>query len=329
VRATRKATATETTATKSAAAKATATKAAARKTTVRKAAAKKAADPQPATAATATGSPTTGAVTHVSAAGTKPDGPPDGTTDAQPASGHPSWPEPRPSAVHEILHHPHHALELLALATVRTLGPGARDWADRLRTRYPTAPPAGLARLATRRYTRLAGIGAALSVRTGLLAPVAELASITWAEAQLALRLAAAYGHDPTVRDRAVDLLVLARVHPDRSSAQAALAAAEQAVAGADGAGTTGAAAGWRLDRATLTGGAGWLLTRLLARRLPGLAILVSGLAGAATVERFAARATAYYRSPGGSQPVEPALRQQRVADEGNHVQQRVRDHQR
>ncbi|MFB6398261.1 hypothetical protein AAFH96_35080, partial [Polymorphospora sp. 2-325] len=105
-------------------------------------------------------------------------------------------------------------------------GPAAAAWAERLRAEYPTATPDGLARLATRRFVRLAGAGGAVSAAAGLLAPLAELAAVAWTQTDLVLHVAAAYGHDPAHPDRAVELLVLTQVHPDETFARAALDAA-------------------------------------------------------------------------------------------------------
>ncbi|RQW84303.1 hypothetical protein DKL51_30225 [Micromonospora globispora] len=128
-----------------------------------------------------------------------------------------------------VLDHPGFAPELLALAAVEALGPRAREWAEGLRARYPDADPDGLARLAARRFVRLAGTGGAVAAGAGLLAPVAELAAVLWTQANLVLHLAAAYGRDPAHPDRAVELLVLTQVHPDADSARTAPDAARTA----------------------------------------------------------------------------------------------------
>jgi len=236
-----------------------------------------------------------------------------GGADEETTSWRTSWSAPRPSPARWVLDHPGHAPELIALAAVRAFGPGVREWADQLRVRYPGAPPAGLARLATRRYVRLSALGAALSVGTGLFAPLVERAAVAWAQVELALRLAAAYGHDPTARDRAADLLVLAGRHADLSSAQVALAAAEKVIAEAERVRASGGigiptadgpdqptTTGWWPTAATFTGSAEWLALRLLARQVPGLTGLLAGLTGARATERFAARAVAHYRTLGG-----------------------------
>ncbi|MEU1361816.1 hypothetical protein ABZ356_18465 [Micromonospora zamorensis] len=195
-----------------------------------------------------------------------------------------------------VLDHPGFAPELLALAAVRALGPGAADWAARLRARYPDAPADGLARLATRRYVRSAGAGGATAALAGFFAPLAELTSVLWTHANLVLHLAAAYGRDPAHPDRAVELLVLTQVHPDATSAEAALAAAQAAGDPVEGGWPRAAEAAWRLAAPLTAQAGGWVALRLVARLLPGAAVLTAALGDAAAAERLASRAVAVYR---------------------------------
>ncbi|MDI5943435.1 hypothetical protein QLR68_36015, partial [Micromonospora sp. DH15] len=201
-----------------------------------------------------------------------------------------------------------------ALAAVRSLGPRAADWAAWHRAAYPAATPDGLARLATRRFVRLAGAGGAVATLAGLFAPVVELTAVLWAQANLVLHLAAAYGRDPADSERAVELLVLTRVRPDAQSARAALDAAERIRAGrtATGRGSAGQAtagapqaarAVWQLA-APLTGRpGGWLGVRVASRLLPGAAVLTAAVGDSAAAERLAARAVAAYRPRPASTP--------------------------
>lgn len=195
-----------------------------------------------------------------------------------------------------VLDHPGFAPELLALGAVRALGPGAADWAARLRARYPDAPADGLARLATRRFVRSAGAGGATAALAGFFAPLAELTSVLWTHANLVLHLAAAYGRDPAHPDRAVELLVLTQVHPDAASAEAALAAAQAAGDPVEGAWPRAAEAAWRLAAPLTAQAGGWVALRLVARLLPGAAVLAAALGDAAAAERLASRAVAAYR---------------------------------
>lgn len=195
-----------------------------------------------------------------------------------------------------VLDHPGFAPELLALAAVRALGPGAADWAARLRARYPDAPADGLARLATRRFVRSAGAGGATAALAGFFAPLAELTSVLWTHANLVLHLAAAYGRDPAHPDRAVELLVLTQVHPDAASAEVALAAAQAAGDPVEGAWPRAAEAAWRLAAPLTAQAGGWVALRLVARLLPGAAVLAAALGDAAAADRLASRAVAVYR---------------------------------
>ncbi|SCG36645.1 hypothetical protein GA0074704_0410 [Micromonospora siamensis] len=192
--------------------------------------------------------------------------------------------------------HPGFAPELLALAAVEALGPRARDWTQRLRDAYPQADPDALARLASRRFVRAAGLGGAGAAVAGLFAPVAELAAVLWAQANLVLHLAATYGRDPLDPERAVELLVLTQVHPDAASARAALDAARAA----DGPGERSwpwvAEAAWRLALPLAAQAGGWLGLRLASRLLPGAAVLAAATGDAAAAERLAARAIGAYR---------------------------------
>lgn len=245
----------------------------------------------------------------------------------KPTAGRPVEPartaiEGLPATVARALDHPGFAPELLALAAVRTLGPVARDWAAWHLATYPGATADGLARLATRRFVRLAGAGGATAALAGVFAPVAELAAALWTQASLVLHLAAAYGRDPLDRERAVELLVLTRVHPDAESARSALVAAEAATGpetttatapeaeAATGSGAKAASdpgqepwpraveAAWRLAAPLAAQTGGWLGQRLVSRLVPGTAALAAALGGSAAAERLAARAVAAYRPP-------------------------------
>ncbi|WBB73840.1 hypothetical protein O7602_30040 [Micromonospora sp. WMMD1128] len=199
--------------------------------------------------------------------------------------------------------HPGFAPELLALAAVDALGPRARSWVEQVRRAYPLADADGVARLATRRFVRMAGTGGALAAGAGVFAPAAELAVVLWTQANLVLHMAAAYGHEPTDPDRAAELLVLTSVHPDEGVARAALAAAREVGEPADGPWGRVAEAAWRLATPVTAQAGGWLGLRLAARLLPGAAVLATVTGGTAAAERVAGRAVGRYRSTGQSQP--------------------------
>ncbi|MFI9641122.1 hypothetical protein ACIG87_13835 [Micromonospora sp. NPDC051925] len=211
-----------------------------------------------------------------------------------------------------LLAHPGFAPELLALAAVEGIGPRAREWARGQREAYPDVGPDGLARLATRRFVRLAGVCGATAAVAGLLAPVAELASVLWTQSALVLHLAAAYGRDPAHPDRAVELLVLTQVHPNADSARAALDAARAADGPGDGPWPRAAEFAGRLAKPLAAQVGGWVALRLAARLLPGAAVLATAAGNTAASERLAARTVSAYRPGraggfGQSQPSQPA----------------------
>lgn len=218
------------------------------------------------------------------------------STDRTPADAPTAAPDVRIPDV-RILEHPEYAPELLALAAVRTLGPEAESWVRRTRDDYPTASAHGLARLAVRRFVRLAAAGGAVASAAGLLVPFATPAVLAWAQARLVLHLAAAFGKDPTAVDRAVELLVLTRIHPDEATAREALRAARDAPGRGEPPVHRAVDAAWRLATPFAARTSTWLALRYASRRLPGLGLLVGAAAAGAETERLAARAIAHYRA--------------------------------
>ncbi|MFY1653104.1 hypothetical protein ACN27J_19710 [Solwaraspora sp. WMMB762] len=220
-----------------------------------------------------------------------------------PADAPPPGPGPVPGGtLRQLLARPAYAPELLALAAVERIGPAARDWAARLRDDYPAASDDALARLAARRFTRLAGAGAAVATAGGLLGPALELVTLGWTQAAVTLHVAAAYRHDPTDRDRAAELLALTGMQPDVAAARAALDAAGRPAADDEDPALRLLGGAQRFTEAVsrVTDG-GWALLRLPARFLPGGRALVAWSGDTLLLERLAARASAHYR------PVTPA----------------------
>ncbi|MGX6604527.1 hypothetical protein ACWKSP_20685 [Micromonosporaceae bacterium Da 78-11] len=194
----------------------------------------------------------------------------------------------------KLLADPGHAPELLALAAVQTLGPRAQEWADRTREAYPRASDQALARLATRQFTRFGSLGSVFGAVAGSYAPLALLGTAAVTHAEVVLHLAAAYGLDPTDPQRAVDLLVLTRVHPNRLDAEAALAAAKRPAYDGDG-GFTGAM--WRLGRLVAAQTGGWSALRVANRYFPGASLLAAVLTSHASAESIGVRANSYFRA--------------------------------
>lgn len=264
----------------------TGTRTAAKKATAKKAATAKKSTAKKATSAKkATVSPATPAATAEPAAAEA------SSTDRAPADAPAVAPGVR------ILEHPEYAPELLALAAVRTLGPEAESWVRRTRDDYPTASAHGLARLAVRRFVRLAVAGGAAASAAGLLVPFATPAVLAWTQARLVLHLAAAFGKDPTAVDRAVELLVLTRIHPDEATARQALRTAHDAPGRGEPPVHRAVDAAWRLATPFAARTSAWLALRYASRRLPGLGLLAGAAAASAETERLAARAIAHYRA--------------------------------
>jgi hypothetical protein len=191
-----------------------------------------------------------------------------------------------------LLADPGHSPELLALAATQAIGPRAREWADRTRAAYPSAGPDALARLAVQQFTRFGSVSSVFAAVAGSYAPLALLGAAAVTHAELTLHVAAAYGLDPTARERAADLLVLTRVHPGREDAEAALAAAEQH--SYENTGLTDAT--WRLGRMIVAQAGGWAVVRLVNRFFPGTSLLAASLTSRGAALTVASRATELYR---------------------------------
>ncbi|MFC7547025.1 hypothetical protein [Plantactinospora sp. GCM10030261] len=206
-------------------------------------------------------------------------------------------PRTRTSAALRVLDDPGRAPELIALAAVDLLGPPARNWVERTRAARPEAGPDELTRLAAARFTRLVGVGGALAARTGVLAPVAEIATVTWAHASLVLHVAAAHGHDPTDPERAVDLLVLTGVHQDAPAARAALGAVDTDHPVLEPPLLRLAVAGRRLAGPFVNRLAGWLALRFVVRGIPGAAPFTAAVGYSMSARRLAARAATRFQT--------------------------------
>lgn len=223
-----------------------------------------------------------------------------GAPSAEVVPARPAIDDPRRFAV-RLLDDPAHAPELLAAAAVRLIGPHAAAWAGAVRSTYPAATDEGLARLATRRFVRLAAAGGLVSAGAGLFAPVAELATAALTRAALVLHIAAAHRHDPGDPARIAELLVLTQVHGDESAARAALKEATEAPDERGAAHDTPPLArvveAWvRLAVPLAAESGGWGLLRLAARIVPGARVIAVTGGQVAAAERLATRASAFYR---------------------------------
>ncbi|HEY0533288.1 MAG TPA: hypothetical protein VGD29_17000 [Actinoplanes sp.] len=201
----------------------------------------------------------------------------------------------RTDAWAQLVADPAHAPELLALAAVQSIGPRAREWIARARRDYPHADNAALARLATSQFSRAGSLGSVFGAVAGSYAPVVLAGTAAVTHAELVLHVAAAYGKDPGAPERAVELLVLTQIHPDREAAEAAVAAARRPAYDEEGGGLR--AGVWRLSRLVSGQVGGWGVFRLISRYLPGVGLLAAFLTSRAATDSLAARANALYRA--------------------------------
>jgi hypothetical protein len=117
------------------------------------------------------------------------------------------------AAAWDALQHADQPPRRLAELTVAELGPRAAAWAGWLRQTYPDAPAYGIARLATHQATQ-GGLALALAEAGAPVSAPLLLPATAWVRATVVLRIAAAYGQDPTDRQRADDLIELLGLDP-------------------------------------------------------------------------------------------------------------------
>ena len=218
----------------------------------------------------------------------------------------PPAPHPETDRWAKLLADPAHAPELLALAAVETIGPRAHRWATTIQAAYPTATSAGLARLATRQFTRFGALTSIFGAVAGSYAAMALVATRALTDTELILHLAAAHGLDPRHPDRAVDLLVITGVHDTAAEAESALAATRGPEPTASGLSD----AAWRIGRLFVARSGRWTALRVINRYYPGVSLLGAVLTSAADAQATAARALTYFRG-GGSGPGQSQVSQE------------------
>lgn len=235
--------------------------------------------------------------------------------DGQPGARSPQKPEAAPAVEgppaglwDRMREDPQYAPEHLALEAVRQLGPEAAQWARRVRAEQPgTVPVEALADQAVRRFVNHARFPGAASGATGLPGLVIDVGLLAWTQARMVLHVAAAYGLNATHHDRAVDLLVLQKVHKAAQDARLALGVAagrERADAlfgsgsGSDQAprGQVTLRLGARLAQMAGTRAA----KRVVAKVLPGVAIVLGTWANSSATKELATRSRALYRQHSG-----------------------------
>ncbi|MET8258922.1 EcsC family protein [Micromonospora sp. NPDC005553] len=245
-------------------------------------------------------------------------------TDTPPVDGQPVVPTPQPSVDlpagpvnapegpparlwDRMRDDPQYAPEHLALEAVRRLGPEAAQWAARARAEQPGVSADALADQAARKFVNLARLSGAVSGAAGLPGAVIDVGVLAWTQARMALHIAAAYGVDPLHSDRATDLLVLQRVHKVAASARLALGVA----AGRERADALFGLGGQRpLGRVMLQLGvrlaqmAGVRAAkRMVAKIVPGAAIVLGTWANSSATKDLAQRSRALYGSHGNGVP--------------------------
>ncbi|GIG92841.1 hypothetical protein Pen02_77770 [Plantactinospora endophytica] len=194
---------------------------------------------------------------------------------------------------------PQYAPEHLALEAVRRIGPQARAWAERTRAWYPQMSPEAVAETAIRKFVNHARISGAVSGAAGLPGAVLDMGVLAWTQARMVLYVAAAYGADPEHPDRATDLLVLQRVHKIAETARLALgvAAGRERVDALRGrSGTPLAQVMLRLGLKLAQMAGVRAAKRMLAKAVPGAAVVLGSWANSSATKSLAARAQELYR---------------------------------
>ncbi|WP_407951897.1 EcsC family protein [Plantactinospora veratri] len=194
---------------------------------------------------------------------------------------------------------PQYAPEHLALEAVRRIGPQARTWAERHRARYPQMTPEAMAETAIRKFVNHARVSGAISGAAGLPGAVLDMGVLAWTQARMVLYVAAAYGHDPEHADRASDLLVLQRVHKITETARLALGVAAgreriDALRGRSEAPLAQVMLRLGLKLAQMAGVRA--AKRLLAKAVPGAAVVLGSWANSSATKSLAERSRELYR---------------------------------
>lgn len=233
-------------------------------------------------------SPAASAAEPISPAASEPAADPDGDESVLPQG---LWQKMRAD--------PQYAPEHLALEAVRLLGPQADRWARETRVRYPGIDPNGLAHLATKKFVNLARLSGAVSGTTGLPGAIVDMGVLAWTQARMVLHIAAAYGADPTAPDRAIDLLVLQKVHKYAEGARRALGVAAgreslKPLLARSGKADLGRALGQlSLKLAQMAGMKA--AKKLFAKMVPGAAVILGTWANSSATTDLAKRTVALY----------------------------------
>lgn len=172
--------------------------------------------------------------------------------------------------------------------------------------------PEQLAKSATKRHANTARVeGAALGFG-GIFTAAPDSLAMIWILTREVLFIAAAFGHDPTDKARAAEMLVIFEIYDTIEDAQAGLDHQGERLAMA--------LARNQLNLRLMPGGAGSKsfsnrLVRYTSKRfakryggrmIPGLGAILGSIDNAASARRIGERATMYYRSHGKTSNLPP-----------------------
>lgn len=196
---------------------------------------------------------------------------------------------------------PQYAPEHLALEAVQRIGPAATEWVRYVLRGQPHLGVDQVAEIARKKFTNIAGMSGAVSGAAGLPGAVVDFGFLAWTQARMVLHIAAAYGVDPSHPDRALDLLVLQRVHAYAESARLALAVAagRETVGGAlekSSKGTSKTAMVGQLSLKLAKMAGMHAVKRVAGKLIPGFGIIFGHWANRAATKELAGRADAHYR---------------------------------
>lgn len=205
---------------------------------------------------------------------------------------------------------PQYAPEHLALEAVQRIGPAATEWVRYVLRGQPHLSADQVAEIARKKFTNIAGLSGAVSGAAGLPGAVADFGFLAWTQARMVLHIAAAYGVDPAHRDRALDLLVLQRVHAYAESARLALAVAagRETVGGAlrkSSKGTGKAAMVGQLTVKLAKMAGMHAVKRVAGKLIPGFGIIAGHWANRSATKELAGRADAHYRQAATTIPAQ------------------------
>src|SRR4051794_10434420 len=191
---------------------------------------------------------------------------------------------------------PLRAPETIALVAGEVHGPAAAAWARDLRSRYEMSDR-DLAKRAKARHAALARFGGAATGLGGFITYIPDLVSLLWIQSRLVFYVAAAYGHDPCAPARPAELLVLRDLYPDVEDAEAALAGTGRRLAYATLDKSLRGSRDAELFGSLLRFSGKRAARHMLAKGIPGFAILFNSWTNERDTRQLAKRAMELYAS--------------------------------